>query len=100
MSSRNISTTAEEILSRSRLRKSWIIQNEDSTINAFIKLEREATPTVSATDHDHRIGPGGNIALNNLTDGKEAIKDRWTIVAASGTPRISFFETEDDNIVR
>ena len=100
MASRTISTTAEEILPRGRLRKSFIIQNEDSAINCFIKQERTATPSVSSTDHDHRIGPGGNIAVNNLTDGKEAIKDRWTIVAASGTPRVSFFETEDDEIVR
>ena len=100
MASRIISTTAEELLPRSRLRKSWIIQNEDSAINCFIKQEREATPTVSTTVHDHRVGPGGNLALNDLTDGKEAIKDRWTIIAASGTPRISLFETEDDEIVR
>lgn len=72
-----------------------IIQNEDGVINIFIKQERVATPTVSATDHDHRIGIGGNIALNSDTDGKEAIQDRWTIIAASGTPRVSFFETED-----
>ena len=30
-----------------------------------------------------------------MTDGKEAIEDRWTIIAASGTPRVSFFETEN-----
>jgi len=51
--------------------------------------------TVSTTVHDHRIGAGGNISLNEDSDGKEAIQDRWTIVAASGTPRISLFETED-----
>ncbi len=100
MSTRLLSTTAEEILPRSRLRKSWIIQNEDAAISCFIKQERAETPSVSSTDHDHRIGPAGNIAVNNLTDGKEAIKDRWTIVAASGTPRVSFFETEDDEIIR
>ena len=95
MSSRTISTTAEELLPRNRLRKSWIIQNEDGTINAFIKQERVATPTVSSTDHDHRVSAGGSLALNTLTDGKEAIEDRWTIIAASGTPRISIFETEE-----
>ena len=75
-----------------------IISNEDSAISVFIKREREATPTVSATDHDHRIAAGGIITLNNGTDGPETIQDRWTIVAASGTPRVSFFETE--SIVR
>ena len=71
------------------------ISNEDAAINVFIKVERPGAATVSSTDHDHRIGPAGSFALNWDTDGKAAIQDRWTIVAASGTPRISFFETED-----
>lgn len=95
MSTRLLSTTAEEVLPRNTQRKSWIISNEDSAISCFIKRERIETPTVSATDHDHRLAPGGIITMNDGTDGKEAIQDRWTIVAASGTPRVSFFETED-----
>lgn len=95
---KTLSTTAEQLINRNRLRRSFIIQNEDSAINVFIKQERAATPTVSTTDHDHRVGPGGSMALNSDTDGAEAIQDRWTIIAASGTPLISYFETE--NIVR
>lgn len=95
MATRTLSTTAEELIPRNRLRKSFVVQNEDSSIDMFIKKERAATPTVSATDHDHRIAAGGALALNYGTDGQEAIQDRWTIVAASGTPRVSFFETED-----
>ena len=90
-----IANTASALIERSRLRKSWIIGNEDGAISIFIKQERGSALTVSATDHDHRIGPGGSIALNWTTDGIEAIQDRWTIIAASGTPRVSFFETED-----
>lgn len=95
MAARTVSNTASELILRNRLRKSFIIQNEDTSINVFIKRERAGTPTVSSTDHDHRIGPGGAIALNYGTDGLEAIQDRWTIIAASGTPLVSFFETED-----
>lgn len=95
MASRTISNTAEELVPQNRLRRSFIFQNEDATINIFIKREKPGTTSVSTTDHDHRIGPGGSISLNWETDGKEAIQDRWTIVAASGTPRISLFETED-----
>ncbi|MEK7578902.1 MAG: hypothetical protein AAB456_04330 [Patescibacteria group bacterium] len=95
MASRTITTTGEELISRSRLRRSMVFQNEDSAINAFIKRESPGNTTVSSTDHDHRIGPGGSLALNWETDGKEAIQDRWTIIAASGTPRISLFETEE-----
>lgn len=95
MASRAISDTAEELLLRNRLRRSFVVQNEDSTIAVFLKRERETTPTCSPTVHDHRLGPGGAIALNYSTDGIEAIQDRWTVVAASGTPRISFFETEE-----
>lgn len=95
MASRTISDTASELILRNRLRKSFVVQNEDSAISVFIKQERTVTPTVSTTDHDHRLGPGGSIALNFGTDGIEAIQDRWTCIAASGTPRISLFETEE-----
>lgn len=95
MASRTITTTAEELWPRNRLRKSFVIQNEDATIAVAIKREAPGNTTVSSTDHDHRIRAGGSIAVNFGTDGKEAIQDRWTIIAESGTPRISFFETED-----
>ena len=95
MSSLLISDTASELVPRNNYRKSFVVQNEDAAINIFIKRERAETPTASATSHDHRIGPGNALALNFGTDGQEAIQDRWTIIAASGTPRISTFETED-----
>lgn len=94
MASKTITNSAEELFPQNRLRKSLVVQNEDDTINVFFKQEKPGTTSASATDHDHRIGPGGAIALNFNNDGEEAIKERWTIVAASGTPRISFFETE------
>lgn len=95
MATRTISTSAELVLARNRLRKSFIIMNEDTSINVFIKQERAGTPTVTSTDHDLRIGPGGSIALNSFLDGAEQIQDSWSIVAASGTPRIAVYETED-----
>lgn len=95
MASKLTSTTAAEVVPRNTMRKSFVIQNEDTTDAVFIKRERGETPTVSSTDHDHRVGPGGAIALNDFNDGKEAVQDRWTAVAAANTPRISFFETED-----
>lgn len=94
MSSRTISTAAEELFPRNKLRKSFAVQNEDVSVVVYLKKERAVTPTVSATDHDHGLRPTATIALNFETDGEEAIQDRWTVVAASGTPRISFIETE------
>ena len=94
MASRTISTTAEELLPQNKLRKSFAVENEDATIQVFIKKERPGNTTVSSTDHDHNIRPAATIAINSDTDGEEAIQDRWTIVAASGTPRISIIETE------
>jgi len=95
MSSRTISTTAEELFPQNRLRKSFAVENEDSAIQIYIKKERPGNLTVSSTDHDHNVRPSATIAINSDTDGAEAIKDRWTVVAASGTPRISFIETEE-----
>lgn len=96
MASRTITTTAEELIPENFLRKSWTLQNEDASINIFIKKERPGSDTVSATDHDHRVGSGAAIALNGFLDGKESIQSRWTVVAASGTPRISIIETEEN----
>jgi len=95
MATRTITTSAEELFPQNALRKSFAVENEDSTIQIFIKKERPGNTTVSTTDHDHNIRPGATIAINSLTDGEETIKDRWTIIATSGTPRISFIETEE-----
>mgnify|MGYP001608084408 CR=1 FL=1 len=95
MATLSTSTTAVQFIQRSRLRKSFVVQNEDAAIATFIKRESPSGVTVSSTDHDHRLGPGSSLALNFGTDGTEAIQDRWTVIAASGTPLISFFETED-----
>lgn len=95
MASKTITNSAAELLPPNRLRKSFVIQNEDTAINIFIKQERPDGLTVSTTDHDHLLGAGAAIALNNGTDGQEAIQGRWTIIAASGTPRVSYFETEE-----
>ena len=95
MSTKLTSITAEEVVPRNRSRKSLIFQNEDAADTIYLKRERAETPTVSATDHDHRLGPGGILSLNFGTDGIEPTQDRWTCVASANTPRMSFFETED-----
>lgn len=95
MASKLLSTSAEVLLPRNINRKSLIIQNEDTTDSIYLKRERTETPAVSATDHDWKIGPGGSLALNSVTDGTQAIQDRYTVVASANTPRVAFFETED-----
>ena len=95
MPSRTITTTAETLIPVNRHRRSLIFQNEDSAINIFVMQEKGDDATVSTTVHDHRLGSGGSLSLNFGTDGKEAIQGRWTVIATSGTPRISLFETED-----
>ena len=90
-----LSTNAVQFLLRNRLRKSFIVQNEDGAINVFIKRERVGALTVTSSDHDHLLAAGGSISLTTDIDGVEAVQDRWTVIAASGTPLISFFETED-----
>lgn len=96
MSSRTITNSGEELFPQNRRRVSFAVQNEDAAINVFIKKERPGFNTVSTTDHDHRLSPGVALALNNFLDGEEAVQERYTIVAASGTPRISILETNKD----
>ena len=89
------STTASILVTRNRLRKSVLFQNEDGTNVVYVKKERGPTLAVSSTDHDHRIGPGSSLSLNSVLDGVEAIQDQWSVVAGAGTPSISVLETED-----
>jgi hypothetical protein len=72
-----------------------VFLNEDTVDSVYLKKERSEVTTVSATDHDYKIGPGGVIALNNMNDGSQAIQSRWVGIASANTPRIAFFETED-----
>lgn len=95
MASKTIPNTAVEIFPSNSSRKSLIIANEDSTDIVYVKKERAEFTTVSATDHDYRIGPGANISLNSINDGIQAIQARYTGIASANTPRISYFETED-----
>lgn len=94
MPSRTITNVAAELIPRNKYRKSVLFQNEDTAINIFIKLEPPAFTTVSTTDHDHRIPPGGWVSLDLMADGAAQVCDRFTVIAASGTPRISIVETE------
>jgi hypothetical protein len=98
MSTRTVPNSAVEVLPKSRLRVSWIIQNEDTTDSVFLKYELNTDLNVSSTNHDHRLGPGASLAFNELMDGKEQVQGRWTAVASANTPRISVIESE--NIIR
>ena len=90
-----VGLTAVEALSRNRLRRSFVVQNEHTTATCFLKRERADTPTVSSTDHDHRLPRETPMAINSNTDGLETIQDRWTIVCDAASVRVAFFETED-----
>lgn len=77
------------------MRKSLIVQNVDSTDTVYIKRERNSQNTVTSTDFDIRLSPGGAVALNSMLDGTEAIQDRYTVIASANTPTVAIFETED-----
>lgn len=95
MPSTTIPASAIEIIPQNLLRKSLTFQNEDTALNVFIKQENGKLLTVSATDHDFIVPPGGSISLNSEIDGYQSVQARWTGISSSGTPRISFFESED-----
>ena len=87
--------TAILLVVRNRNRKSLIFQNTDTADSVFIKRERAATPTVSSTNFDFKLSPGAAVGLNSLLDGKEAIEDSFSVIAAANTPIVAIFETED-----
>lgn len=95
MATKLASTQAAELVPQNSGRKSFVFQNEDTTDAVYIKKERPGLFSVSSTDHDYKIFPGGAISLNFLSDGEESIKERWTFIAAANTPRMSYVETEE-----
>lgn len=84
-----------EIIPANTTRKSLNILNEDGADSVYIKRERSEATTVSATDHDWRIGPGGAVTLNAQMDGIETIRGRFTAISSANTPVVAVFETED-----
>lgn len=95
MPTKTVGNQAVELLPANASRKSLAFQNEDSTDTIYIKRERSESTTVSATDHDWKLGPGGILTFNATQDGIAAITGRYTAISSANTPRIAYFETED-----
>ena len=90
-----IPNSASELVPKNTMRKSLLLLNEDGVNSVYVKRERSEGTTVSATDHDHRIGPGAAFSLNSTLDGKEWIVSRYTAISSAGNVNIAVFETED-----
>ena len=95
MATRTVPNSAVEIIPANESRRSLAIQNEDTTDSVYIKREGNDGLTVSSTDHDWKILPGGSIAFNSSIDGERAIRSRYTAIASANTPRIAIIESED-----
>lgn len=92
---RTVPNTASELVPKNTMRKSLLLLNEDAANSVYIKRERSEATTVSATDHDHRIGPGASFSLNSTLDGREWIIGRYSAITSAGNVNIAVFETED-----
>lgn len=95
MASFTVPNSAVVILPRNVTRKSFSIQNEDGTDIVYVKREEGESLSVSATDHDFKIGPGSSLTLTTIQDGTQQVGGRWTGIASANTPRVATFETED-----
>ena len=76
------------------LRESLALSNDDGAIIVYVKQEYGQAATVSATNYDFIILPRQSKYLVTGQDGKSQIQDRYTVFPASGTPRLSYYETE------
>jgi len=90
-----VPNAVSELVPKNTMRKSLLLLNEDAANSVYIKRERSERTTVSATDHDHRIGPGASFSLNSTLDGKEWIQGRYSAISSAGNVNIAVFETED-----
>ena len=94
-----LSTTGIEVVPQGNLRKSILFQNTDGAINIHLKKTRPGEAVATTSVFDVRIPPGGAFAMNINDDGAEAVQERWTAVAASGTPVLTIFETKDKKYI-
>ena len=83
------------LIPQNAVRKSLLIQNTDGTNAVYVKRESASSISVSASNFDFKIGPGGAVAINSLIDGLKAIQDSYTVISAAGSPVMAVFETED-----
>lgn len=90
-----LSTTEQQVIPENMHRKSLLFINTDSAINIFLKYEEPGATTVSSSIFDVRLQPGDNFAVNTQEDGDQVVQGRWTAIAASGTPSLVVFETEN-----
>lgn len=90
-----IPNAASELVPKNTSRKSLLLLNEDGVNSVYVKRERSEATTVSATDHDHRIGPGAALGFNSMLDGKEWIQGRYTAISSVGNVSVAVLETED-----
>lgn len=90
-----LSTTGIEVIPQGNLRRSILFQNNDGSIAVFLKRTRPGDTVATSSDFDVKLGPGGGFSMNTKDDGEEAVQERWTAVAASGTPTLTLFETKD-----
>lgn len=95
MANITLSTTGIEALPQGNLRKSFVMQNLDATINIHLRKTRPGEAVATTTNSDVRLSPGGNFSMNTQEDGEEAVHERWTAVASSGTPVLVVFESKD-----
>jgi hypothetical protein len=94
-----LSTSAAEAVPQGNLRRSLLFINPDGGINIYLKKERPGNTDLSTTNYDVRIAPGGSFSMNTNDDGEEAVQERWTALAASGTPSLVVFETKDKKYI-
>jgi hypothetical protein len=90
-----LSTTGIEVIPQGNLRRSVLFQNNDGSIAVYLKRTRPSEAVATSSDFDVKLPPGGFFNMNTKDDGEEAVQERWTAVAASGTPTLTIFETKD-----
>ena len=86
------STSGQLLIPGNPYRKSLLFTNLDAAINVFVA---QLEPTVITTANAGvRLTPGQSLTLNVNDDGFYQVTERWSFIAASGTPIVAVFETE------
>ena len=84
MSVLSLTTTAREVFSGSGNLSSLNFKNGDSTGTVYLRNKQVKRDTVTSSDYEWSLGPGGTLGLTRVNDGESVIGPWQAISTESG----------------
>lgn len=89
MTQQLLSTVGKVVLERNPFRRSFLVHNPNSITSWLLRSDANGIKTGNA---EIRLPEGAAILVEWLNQGSDAVVDRWSAIAESGTPTIIITE--------